>query len=284
MTPTLQELDNHRYSDIIFFLLHLTCPDHLKDHKRRALRLKTARYCLTQEGLGWRNPNGNILGCINEQDSKKILTQFHSRFCGGHYAANTTAHKILRAGYYWPTIFADVHKHVKCCQECQVFTGKQKLAALPLTPVVVLAPFQQWGLDFIDKFKDNSSNGFCWTLTATNYFTKWVEAIPTRNATKKVVIDFIKERIITRFGTPLKITTDNAKAFSSREVNDFCFKYGIILSHSLDYYPQGNGLAESTNKKLMTILMKNVGDNKRAWDSKIKYAVFKIHNYNHLSS
>ena len=161
MTPTLQELDNHRYSDIIFFLLHLTCPDHLKDHKRRALRLKTARYCLTQEGLGWRNPNGNILGCINEQDSKKILTQFHSRFCGGHYAANTTAHKILRAGYYWPTIFADVHKHVKCCQECQVFTGKQKLAALPLTPVVVLFPFQLWGLDFISKFKDNSSNGFC---------------------------------------------------------------------------------------------------------------------------
>ena len=164
------------------------------------------------------------------------------------------------------------------------FHREAKLAALPLTPVVVLAPFQQWGLDFIDKFKDNSSNGFCWTLTTTDYFTKWVEAIPTRNATEKVVIDFIKERIITRFGTPLKITTDNAKAFSSREVNDFCFKYGIILSHSSDYYPQGNGLAESTNKKLMTILMKNVGDNKRAWDSKIKYAVFKIHNYNHLSS
>ena len=66
MTPALQNLDNHWYSDIIFFLLHLTCPDHLKGHKRRALRLKTARYCLTQESLGWRNPNGIILRCINE--------------------------------------------------------------------------------------------------------------------------------------------------------------------------------------------------------------------------
>ena len=54
MTLALQELDNHWYSDIIFFLLHLTYLDHLKGHKRRALRLKTARYCLTQEGLGWR--------------------------------------------------------------------------------------------------------------------------------------------------------------------------------------------------------------------------------------
>ena len=96
MTPALQELNNLWYSDIIFFLLHFTCPDYLKGHKRRALRLKTARYCLTQEGLGWRNPNGIILGCINEQDSKKILTEFHSGFCGGHYATITTAHKILR--------------------------------------------------------------------------------------------------------------------------------------------------------------------------------------------
>ena len=115
ITLALQYLDNHWYSNIIYFLLHLTCPDHLKGHKRRALRLKAARYCLTQEGLGRRNPNGIILRCINEQDSKKILTEFHSGFCGGHFAANTTTHKILRAGYYWPTIFAYVHRHVKCC-------------------------------------------------------------------------------------------------------------------------------------------------------------------------
>ena len=139
MTPALQDLDNHRYSDIIYFLLHLTCPDHLKGHKRRTLRLKTTRYCLTQEGLGWRNPDGIILRCINEQDSRRILTEFHSGFCGGHFAANTAAHKILRASYYWPTIFVDVHRHVKCFQECQFFMRKQKLVALPITLVVVLA-------------------------------------------------------------------------------------------------------------------------------------------------
>ena len=115
--------------------------------------------------------------------------------------------------------------------------GKQKLAALPLTPIVVLSPFQQWGLDFIGKFKDNSSNGFCWIITTMDYFTKWVEAIPTKTATKKVVMYFIEDKIITRFGIPLKITTDNAKAFSSIEMTSFCFKYGITLSHSSYYYP-----------------------------------------------
>jgi hypothetical protein len=44
-----------------------------------------------------------------------------------------------------------------------------------------------------------------------NYFTGWVEAIPTKKATNKVVIEFLEDKIITRFGVPTKITTDNAK-------------------------------------------------------------------------
>jgi hypothetical protein len=80
--------------------------------------------------------------------------------------------------------------------------------------VVVEAPFQQWDLDFIGKFKDNSSNGYRWILTATDYFTRWVESIPTKKATEEVVMNFLEDRIITRFGIPSKITIDNAKAFS----------------------------------------------------------------------
>ena len=74
-------------------------------------------------------------------------------------------------------------------------------------------------------------------MTATYYFTKWVEAIPTKAATEKVLIDFLEDKIITRFGVPTKITTDNAKSFSLVAMSAFCFKYGIILSHSSNYYP-----------------------------------------------
>jgi len=88
--------------------------------------------------------------------------------------------------------------------------------------MVVEAPFQHWGLDFIGEFKDKYSNGYRCVLIATNYFTRWVEAIPTRRATKEVVMKFFKEIIITRFGIPTKITTDNTKAFNSISLNDFC--------------------------------------------------------------
>lgn len=111
-------------------------------------------------------------------------------------------------------------------------------------------------------------------MTAIDYFTKWVEAIPTKWATHKVVMDFLEDKIITRFSVPAKITIDNAKVFSSAEISSSCFKYGIVLSHSSNYYPQRNRLVESSNKNLMTIIKKIVGDNKKAWDSKIKFALW----------
>lgn len=35
-----------------------------------------------------------------------------------------------------------------------------------------------------------------------------------------------------------------------------CHKYRISLGHSTAYYPQGNGLAESSNKSLINIIKK----------------------------
>jgi hypothetical protein len=87
------------YADIIFYLKNLTCPSHLVGHKKRALRLKSSRYVLTRDGLGWRNPDGIILRCVDEVEAKKLVDEFHAGFCGGHYAAKTTTNKILRAGY-----------------------------------------------------------------------------------------------------------------------------------------------------------------------------------------
>ena len=111
------------------------------------------------------------------------------------------------------------------------------MKALPLNPIVVQTPFQQWVLDFIGKFKDNSSNGYSWILTAMDYFTKWVEVIPTKKATDAIVMDFLEDKIITRFGVPARIITDNGPCFVFDEMSSFCFKYSIVLSHSSNYCP-----------------------------------------------
>jgi transposase InsO family protein len=55
---------------------------------------------------------------------------------------------------------------------------------------------------------------------------------------------------------------------------EFCNKYNIKLVHSTPYYPQGNGLAESSNKSLIRIIKKLLTENKRSWDSKLKFSLW----------
>jgi hypothetical protein len=60
-----------------------------------------------------------------------------------------------------------------------------------------------------------------WILTATNYFTKWIEAVPTRQATYVVIIQFLEDNILSRFGCPIKIITYNETTFKSKKMKIF---------------------------------------------------------------
>lgn len=154
------------------------------------------------------------------------------------------------------SIHRHIYKEVSSCHECQIFEGKRNLMPLPLKHVSIKAPFQQWGLYFIGEFNPTSSRQHKWILTTTNYFTKWIEVVPTRQATDSVIIEFLMSNILSRFGCPRRIITDNAKAFTSSKLIKLCSDYNIILSHSTSYYLQGNGLAKSSNKSLVKIVKK----------------------------
>lgn len=78
---------------------------------------------------------------------------------------------------------------------------------------------------------------------------------------------------MSRFGVPRKIVTDNAKAFKAHQLVKFCQDNGITLSHSKTYYLEGNGLDESSNKSLVKIVKRLLQESKKAWDSKLKYAL-----------
>jgi hypothetical protein len=86
---------------------------------------------------------------------------------------------------------------------------------------------QWWGIDFIGEIIDKSSGGHSWILIMTNYFNKWVEAIPTKREMSKLVIDFLLEKILIKFGVPENIVSINSMRFRFEKFIDFCTNYGI---------------------------------------------------------
>jgi hypothetical protein len=90
-----------------------------------------------------------ILRCLECEDEDKVLKELHDGPAGGHFVVDTTAHKILRAGYYWPSLFKGAHTYARNCKTCQISAGREMRAAVPLHLVAVSRPFEQWGLDII---------------------------------------------------------------------------------------------------------------------------------------
>jgi transposase InsO family protein len=70
-----------------------------------------------------------------------------------------------------------------------------------------------------------------------DYFTKWIEVVPTRKAIDTVIIQFLESNILSRFGCPVKIITNNATEFKSKKMEKLCSDYNITLGHSTAYYP-----------------------------------------------
>lgn len=169
------------YKNIVYYLKQMKCPEDLNDSQKRTLKIQESRYVLLKGDLYWKNRDGNLLFCLDVYQAQYVLRELHEGVCGGHFLAKTTTHKILNAGYYWLQVFKDCHTYIRKCEACQNISGKLKYdGALPLRPMQTKEPFQMWGVDFIGEIVNKSSGGHKWILVTTDYFTKWVEAIPTR--------------------------------------------------------------------------------------------------------
>jgi len=114
------------------------------------------------------------------------------------------------------------------------------------------------GLDIIGEIFPLSSKQHHYILNSINYFTRWREAVLLKQVNDQEVINFLQHNVISRFGVPNSLVFYNATYFSLLRLYDFAFANGIVLKHSTNYYPQGNGLVESMNKILIHIIKKTI--------------------------
>jgi transposase InsO family protein len=111
-------------------------------------------------------------------------------------------------------------------------------------------------------------------LVATDYFTRWTEAVLLKNMTHREVIQFISEHIIHRFSIPQTLTMDQGSSFMSYQVRDFIKSLKIKLLSSSPYYAQANGQAESSNKTLIKLIKKKIEENLKKWHEVLSKALW----------
>ena len=131
---------------------------------------------MIQEILYCRGIDTILRHCLTCDEAETILNDCHSGACGGHLSGLATTQNILRANYFWPSIFADCIEAVKHCRSCQLFSPKARTPHAALHPVVIVRPFCKWVIDFM-IINPTLANSHKYIIMAVDYFTKWAKAM-----------------------------------------------------------------------------------------------------------
>ena len=126
---------------------------------------------------------------------------------------------------------------------------------------LILWLFAQWGLDIVRPFPKVVGNKR-YLLVGTDYFTKWVEAEPLANIKDMDAKKFIWKNIVTRFGIPRTLISENGLQFDSKPFRRYCYDLGITNRYSISAYPHGNEQVEAVNKVIVSGLKKRLDDAK----------------------
>jgi len=112
------------YDDLNTFLISGKYLSKMKSSQRRALKIKAQKYMVQRGLLFKKNHEGIYLRCLNRDEADKVLLDLHDKYGAAHGSHLATTHKILRAGYYWPTMFKDTESHIRSFHICQTTIDK----------------------------------------------------------------------------------------------------------------------------------------------------------------
>ncbi|RVW66364.1 Retrovirus-related Pol polyprotein from transposon 17.6 [Vitis vinifera] len=167
------------YAHIANYLVTGEVPSEWKAQDRKHFFAKIHAYYWEEPFLFKYCADQIIRKCVPEEEQQGILSHCHENACGGHFASQKTAMKVLQSGFTWPSLFKDSHIMCRSCDRCQRLGKLTKRNQMPMNPILI-----------VDLFMFG--------------------AIPCKHNDHRVVLKFLKENIFSRFGVPKAIISDGA--------------------------------------------------------------------------
>ena len=89
----------------------------------RKLKVQVLRFVLIRDVIYKRGFSRPYFRCLSHDEADYVMKEVHEDICGNHSRARSLVHKLIRAGYYWPTMLKDAQAYVKTYDKCQRFSN-----------------------------------------------------------------------------------------------------------------------------------------------------------------
>ena len=101
-----------------------------------------------------------------------------------------------------------------------------------------------------------------------------MEAFAIRDTTSTTLATVLVDEVISRYGVPACIHSDQGANICSEVIQTMCKLLGMGRTRTSAYHPQGNGQVERFNRTVEAMLAKSVKENQRNWDACLPKVLF----------
>ena len=205
--------------------------------------------------------------------SKTIFQAYHDDL--GHQGRDRTM-SLIKRRFFWPYIAEGVDKCISCIKR-KVAPSKAKLVSIESK-----APMEIVCIDFLKL--ERSKGGFQNILVITDHFTRYAQAVSTRNQTATTTAKALYESFFVHYGFPAKIHSDQGANFESKVIRKLCKLTGIKKTRTTPYHPMGNGMCGRFNKTLLNMLGTLSDTEKADWKSHVPTLTHAYNAATHAST